>query len=88
MRNAGWWVVDLLLAGLIIAVLTGGGFLAGRNYERINAIAAEPTMPAQAITRAEAWECVARARGWRPRPVREDLGLPMSTGHRARGTGR
>jgi hypothetical protein len=79
----GW-----LIAAVTFAAILGLGFCLGRDYERINAIAAEPTMPAQAITKAEAWECVARARGWRPRPAREDLRPPMGTGHGAQGTGR
>lgn len=36
-------MADLLLAGLVLVTLLGVGFLLGRNYERTNTLAAEPT---------------------------------------------
>lgn len=61
------WAVDLLLAGLIVVVLTGAGYVAGRHVARIDALQAEATPP---IVRIGPRAVAARLYPRRPAPRR------------------
>jgi hypothetical protein len=52
------WAVETLLAGLIVAVLLGGGIAIGRNVERIDSLRAEAAVPLVLANKVQAWNCV------------------------------
>jgi hypothetical protein len=55
-RSAGRWrrVAEVLVLLAASCLLLAASFQLGRDYERINALAAEPTAPVVTITRAAA----------------------------------
>ena len=68
---------EILLAILAAGILLGVGIWIGRGVERTSAAVAEPSAPVLRISKNEAWECVARANGWRARSFHEDLAIPV-----------
>jgi hypothetical protein len=61
---------ELLATLALLAAVLAVGFVAGRDYERTNAVAAEPAAPIVRATKYQAWNCVVPPRA--KRAVRSD----------------
>jgi hypothetical protein len=54
MRNAGRVLADGLIAVVLSSAILAVGIFVGRNYERTNAVAAEPSAPIVTIGKKQA----------------------------------
>ena len=68
-------LVDVLLFFLAVAVAVAVGFFLGRDYERINALAAEEAAPVVTINKAQA---AARIQPRCPKARRDDVRLAVA----------